>query len=406
MQAQETLPKWEPGFLDVHFIATGGGNCAMVIMPDGTNMLVDAGELDPTSPRTLSPRNTRRFPDYSKMAYQWQSDYIREMIPKKDNTLLLDYALVTHFHEDHFGSKYPGVPYSEKGNYFVSGITGVAEEVGIHTLVDRGWNYPADLRKISREKSSPDVLANYFSFVDWSIAHADMRYEEFKPGVRDQFIMRYHPEAYPTFTVENIQSNGIILKDGKPYTLMPAINTAKKIEMPGENHLSAGILLRYGEFKCYMGGDIPGTAPDFEQKSEWHDVESVVAPIVGEVDVTTANHHANRDAMTHFYLSVLKPRVIIQEVWSSDHPGHEALLRMTSQKIWKGERDLFSTAMLEANRLVIGELIENSYKSMSGHIVLRVTPGGEQYSIYILNNETPSKHITAVHGPYSTKEKQ
>ena len=45
MAAQEQLPKWEKGYLDIHHINTGRGSCAFLILPDGTNMMIDAGDL-------------------------------------------------------------------------------------------------------------------------------------------------------------------------------------------------------------------------------------------------------------------------------------------------------------------------------------------------------------------------
>jgi hypothetical protein len=187
---------------------------------------------------------------------------------------------------------------------------------------------------------------------------------------------------------------------------MPQVSEVKDFsKLPGENPLSCGIKIQYGDFIFYTGGDIAGKQPDFMKSPEWIDVESLVAPVIGEVDVATCNHHANRDAMSDFYLSVLKPRVIIQEVWSSDHPGHESLLRMTSKNIWPENRDIFATNMLLANKLVIGELIDNSYKSMQGHIVIRVMPTGNKYFIYILNNESTERNVTNVFGPYYSKKK-
>jgi hypothetical protein len=109
--------------------------------------------------------------------------------------------------------------------------------------------------------------------------------------------------------------------------------------------------------------------------------------------------------MSELYLSILKPRVIIQEVWSSDHPGHESLLRMTSKNIWSAERDLFATNMLLANKLVIGELIDRSYKNMQGHIVIRVMSPGDKYYVYILNNESTERNVTNVFGPYFSNKK-
>ena len=44
----QILPAWSEGELDIHFINTGRGECAFYILPDGTTLLVDAGELKKT----------------------------------------------------------------------------------------------------------------------------------------------------------------------------------------------------------------------------------------------------------------------------------------------------------------------------------------------------------------------
>ena len=40
----QPLPAWTPGSLDIHQINTGKGNSALFLLPDGTTMLVDAGD--------------------------------------------------------------------------------------------------------------------------------------------------------------------------------------------------------------------------------------------------------------------------------------------------------------------------------------------------------------------------
>jgi hypothetical protein len=117
------------------------------------------------------------------------------------------------------------------------------------------------------------------------------------------------------------------------------------------------------------------------------------------------DHHGNRDAHNEFNIKTLKPRVWIQQTWSSDHPGHEVLRRVTSKYLYPGPRDLFATNILEANKLVIGPFLEQSYKSMDGHIVVRVMPGGAEYYVIILNDENETHEIWSVHGPYQTKIK-
>jgi len=401
------LPVWETGMLDIHFINTGAGNCIFSILPDGTTLLIDAGEQDPTSPRVLSPRNTPRYPNYSNLGYQWQADYILSMLSDKKPEI--DYALITHFHSDHYGGMYPGIAKSETGNYYLSGITGVGDIIPVKVLIDRGWYYPVDLKAhavSNRERFSS--LLNYWDFVTHHQNKNDLQYQQFEVGANNQFSLVHAPEKYQNFSIRNINANGIVWNGdnhSKFISRMPDTSTVIATgNIPGENALSCGILMEYGPFRFYTGGDIQGKQPDFMNKPEWFDMESLVGPVVGEVDVTTANHHANRDAMSENYLAILKPRVIIQEVWSSDHPGHEALLRMTSKKIWEEERDLFATNMLESNRLVIGNLIDESYRSMHGHIVLRVMPGGKDYYIYILNHQDEERKVKSVFGPYLSKK--
>jgi beta-lactamase superfamily II metal-dependent hydrolase len=406
-QRTDALPEWKEGYLDIHFISTGVGNCAFAVLPDGTTLLIDAGEQDPTSPRVLSPRNTPRYPNYSKLGFQWQADYISSMFPK-GRAPVLDFALISHFHGDHFGGVYAAIPKSEKGNYFLAGITGVGDIIPIKKLIDRGYDYPYDLK--THDKGNSDELQslkNLWNFTSFHEKASGLIHEKLIIGSDKQIALQINPKKFPDFSIRNINANGEVWSgvQGKPNnSKLPDIETIKsKGNAPGENPLSCGIRIQYGAFTFYTSGDIPGTQPEFEKMPEWYDIESAVAPVVGEVDVTTTNHHANRDAMTPYYLSVLKPRVIIQEVWSSDHPGHETLIRMTSKKIWPDERDLFATNMLEANRLVIGDLLDRSYKSTQGHIVLRVMPQGKEYFIYVLSNLDVDRHVTGVFGPYKSK---
>ena len=43
----QVLPPWQTGYLDIHHINTGHGDAAFYIFPDGTTMLLDAGESLP-----------------------------------------------------------------------------------------------------------------------------------------------------------------------------------------------------------------------------------------------------------------------------------------------------------------------------------------------------------------------
>ena len=406
----QSLPPWQAGYLDLHHINTGHGDAAFYIFPDGTTMLLDAGEMDPNSARINSPRNAKLHPNNNKRAYEWISDYIKLFHPTPSNPIL-DYALITHFHADHFGSYYAGAKPSPSGDYILSGITGVGELLKFRRILDRGYpdyNYPRALKKdsIMKAAESPDeykAIINYWKFTEHHSNTYGMVVEQFKAGSSKQITLQKNAEKFKTFKVQNIKANGTIWlgKGNETLEYFPKLSTG--LYVPGENQLSLALRIDYGDFRYYTGGDCPGIADLGAPK--WNDVETPMSKAIGEVDVAVMDHHGNRDAHNEFNIKTLRPRVWIQQTWSSDHPGHEVLRRVTSKYLYPGPRDLFATNMLEANKNVIGPFLEQSYKSMEGHIVVRVMPGGTTYYIFILNDENETHEIWSKHGPYETKVK-
>jgi beta-lactamase superfamily II metal-dependent hydrolase len=400
------LPPWKEGMLDLHHINTGRGDAALYILPDGTTLLLDAGEMPPVA----SPRRTPPHPDGSKPAHEWIVSYIRKFMPAVSQGML-DYALITHFHGDHFGSYYPEAPMSKTGQYFRSGITGVGDDIRIATMIDRGYpeyRYPGDLKRLRASAYATKEfdlgaksIVNYWNFVDYHVRSSGMKAASLRAGRDDQIVLVHNPEKFPTFRVRNIKSNGTIWtgKGTETFEHFGSYNDSVSIS---ENPLSNAIRIDYGGFRYYTGGDCPSIA-DLGQPA-WNDVGTPVAKAVGEVDVAVMDHHGNRDSHNEFNVKTLRPRVWIQQTWSSDHPGHEVLRRITSTYLYEGPRDLFATNMMEANKIVIGPLIERSYKSTDGHIVLRVMPGAKEYFVIILNDENQENEVKAVFGPYQTKK--
>jgi beta-lactamase superfamily II metal-dependent hydrolase len=410
--AGKPLPAWQEGYLDLHHINTGRGNAAYYIFPDGTTMLVDAGELSPLDERTFTPRNAVIRPDSTRKPFEWIAQYIQQVAPVKTKPVI-DYALITHFHDDHFGAWYPTAPVSKSGKYLLTGITGVAEKIPVGTLFDRGnpaYQYPYDMKKLAGQHGGGEIrfgqtMKNYFQFLDVQ-QQRGMKLTPFKAGSRQQVQLLHKANAFPGFYVQNIKANQWIWtgKDSGVVQHFPAIDTANRKTWPDENSLSLALTIHYGPFTYYTGGDNPGNV--FTGDNPLRDVETPMAKAIGEVDVATLDHHGNRDAVNEFQVKTFRPRVWIGQSWSSDHPGHEVLIRMTNTAIYSGPRDLFATNMLEANRIVIGPLIDRSYKSQQGHIVVRVLPGGQSYYVVILDDTTPAMPVKAVFGPYLSKTKQ
>jgi beta-lactamase superfamily II metal-dependent hydrolase len=386
----QPLPLWTPGTLDIHQINTGRGNSALLIFPDKTTLLVDAGDGG-----RLPPRGTPPKPDASRGPGEWIARYVRHMLGG-DASAALDYAYLTHLHDDHMGGVAPGKK-TGKGGYKLTGITEAGEHIRIGKMLDRGWpdyNYPAPVRD--------PTVQNYRSFLAWQQKQNGMKVERLRPGRNDQIVPLREAAKYPNFEVRNIAANGEIWTGVSSNTRQhfPRIEDLRPEEYPTENMCSMAIRISYGKFDFYTGGDMPGVR--LEGAPIWNDVETPVAQATGPVEVSVLNHHGNRDSQNAFFLSALRPQVFLIPVWSTDHPGHDVLDRMFSTRIYPGPRQVFATNMLEANKLVIGELLDR-LASSQGHIVVRVEPGGETFRVLILDDSAESFRVKAIHGPYQSR---
>jgi len=406
------LPSWTEGTLDLHHINTGRGDCAFYVLPDGTTMLVDAGEMDPTSERVHSPRNARARPDGSRPPHDWIVDYIRQMAP---DVTALDYAFLTHFHDDHLGCVTERAADSEYGPYKCTGLTGAGDILPFETLVDRDhpdYDYPLAIdhpRVVAAMGDSPayrqvcGTFENYRRFVEWHRDERGMVIEKFTPGLNDQFLLQRSPERYSTFEVRNICGNGAVWTGVGTVARQqfPEIDDLPLDEVPNENLVSCGIRICYGKFTFFNGADIPGV-PGVGRPA-WWDLETPVAQVVGQVDVAVLNHHGYRDTHNEYFVKTLRPRVWVHQNWSADQPGQDVLSRLTSTHLYPGPRDLFGTEILEANRIVIGPAIDRAYRSTRGHIVVRVLPGGDTYWVITLDDTTTERCVTGVFGPYEAQ---
>lgn len=397
------LPPWEEGMMDIHHINTGRGDAAFFLLPDGTTLLVDAGDMSETHPRTLSAMSAKLKPNRSKTAPQWIVDYIGQFTVKTE-VPKLDYALITHYHDDHFGEMDAHRKLVKQGNYFLTGITEVGNSIPIGMLLDRGSDYPFDLKdvELQRELSRNDAysmiatLKNYWKFSDYHVRQGDLVHNTLVAGALNQIKLMKAPQNFPEFSIRNIAVNGEVWS-GQDNGTVALFSLG---DYPGENPLSTCIKVSYGKFDYFTGGDISGV--NAFGGSDLNSVESNVAPVIGPVDVATLNHHGNRDSQNTFYVRIVRPRVWIQQNWSSDHPGDEVLRRIGSTKLYPGERDIFSTVMLQPNKDVIGSRL-NSYKSQEGHIVVRVYDNGDRYDIFVLDDNSEQRTIKNKFGPYSSR---
>ncbi|MFD2933520.1 ComEC/Rec2 family competence protein [Spirosoma flavum] len=397
-QIGKPLAVWQTGQLDIHHINTGQGNATFIVFPDGTNLLIDAGAINTIDWRTNKPRNIPVKPGNDRQAGEWIARYVRNALRFQADPVI-NYAIITHFHDDHMGSPL-NVIKRGAGGYVLTGITEVGEHIPIRKVIDRGWPdyaYP-------RSFASDSMVVNYHRFLDWQINHKGLIVEQFQAGRNDQIASVKQPELrkkYP-FEVRNLAVNGQIWTgDGsKTRPLFPDLTSLPATEYPNENMCSIALQIRYGNFDYFSGGDIQGVLQF--GSPVWHDVETPLAKVVGPVDVQLLDHHGYADSQNGALLASLRPRVFVIPAWASSHPGRDVLERIFSEKTYTGERDVFATNLLEESKLAIGDLLPR-LKSQSGHVVVRVENGGKSYRVLVLDDNDELFSVKAIHGPYQAQ---
>jgi beta-lactamase superfamily II metal-dependent hydrolase len=385
----DAFPAWTQGYMDIHHINTGRGECVFAILPDGTSMLIDAGAVVPS--RGISDAR----PNSSKSAGEWITRYIREMmrpLPERK----IDYLFLTHFHSDHMGDVRVGRQKSKKGNYVLSGITEVGDKTPFQKIIDRDWPAYNSPKGLADDKN----MQNYIRFVNWQVTNG-VAAEQFKVGSNDQFKLIKQANKYPEFEIRNLAANGYVWTgvQNQVRNHFPAINTTAASELPIEHQYSAAIRISYGKFDYFNGGDLVNSNAATDGGP---DIERQVGLVTGPVEVCKANNHAGYNTMGEAFLKAVRPSVVILPLWSSGQLENVGLQRMLSKSIYPEERDVFATNLTEADKKVIGRRI-NQMKSQQGHIVTRVHPRGDRYAIYILDDSAENYKIKAIHGPYESR---
>jgi beta-lactamase superfamily II metal-dependent hydrolase len=392
----DVLSSWTPGTLDIHQIVTGRGNAAFMMFPDGTRMLVDAGDAGDTEYDRLHASDADQRPDASRTPAQWIARYVRHMLAGDD--LRLDYAVITHFHGDHMGIITGAEPRSTFGDYRLRGITEVAEAIPIRRLVDRGWpdySYltpPAD-----------QMFVNYRRFIAANVAAGRLTMVGAKAGSATQIVQVRKPNPQLPFEVRIVGVNDRLWTGTgeEARVRFPALDAIPlREDWPDENMCSIALRIKYGRFDYFTGGDMPGYP--VPGAAGWHDLETDVARVIGPTDVHVVNHHGSLEEENPFWLSTLRSRVMILPAWAATHPSADVLKRMLSPRVYPGRRDIFVTLFREATKASIGARAAQ-VASDHGHVVVRVEPGGARYWVLVLDDTTESYRITSVHGPYTSE---
>lgn len=388
----QTLPPRQAGEMDIHHINTGSGNCTLIVAPDGTSVMIDAG-----ASRGRAETNTVEHPDESKRPGEWQARYAKRFVPCDAQEL--DFLLVTHLHPDHLGDITPESPKSTHGDFLLSGVTDVDNVLPVKVHIDRSF---PDYGFTALPYSAPWSI-NYSNYLNSRVARGQI-VQKARAGATDQIFLVHDPTAFPTFQCRVLAANAVVWTGEGHSTrnIMPAPENIPKGLVINENCFCVATRFVYGRFSYFAGGDL--ICDTYDGRFPWLDVETPVVQVAGRTEVAAADHHGYFDACGPNFVKNLNAQAYIVQSWDVGHPGPAQVQRMLGN--WTKEDSLtavFATELHPYNA-IYNRRFTPQLKSHSGHVIIRVASGGDSFKIIVTDSKDESDTVKAVFGPFISRQ--
>jgi len=195
----------------------------------------------------------------------------------------INWFVVTHYHSDHIGA------------------TNALVQAGIQidSVFDRGWRY------------CTSTYTNYYAAIIGGVRHtiADGRVIDLGNGVTSRIV--------------SLNGNGLL---NEPYISSNCSGGGPN----NENDFSVTMVVSYGDFDFYVGGDLSGS-----NTGSYTDIETSVAPEVGDIEVYQVNHHGSASSSNQFFLDTIDPEVSIISLGNNSygHPDPATVQRLLATSV-------------------------------------------------------------------------
>jgi len=386
---------WQKGHFQVHFIYTGVAESMFWILPDGTSMLLDCGDHPAI---TRGDYAVPVLPGPQRLAGEWIARYVRRVNPAGAK---VDYAMLSHYHSDHSGwIRWQSSGPRPKGMELPcqrSGFPLAAEQLTFARAIDRAWPDFNDPLPVGDDEAG-EVRDMIRTFYKWLEKRDGTKVEKFRLGATDQIVPLHDAAACQDFSVHNICANGrIVTRDGKVRDLYADWISRNKPKCLGENGLSLGMIVRYGDFSFYTAGDFSTTLDHADGTPML--LESEQAKELGHVEVAKINHHGYY-SMPAPLVKALSAKVWVSCVWDYWHSIRPVCERLADRTLYPGDRVICpgvfpaSRVREDAGAPWMADVAPAAFDA--GHIVLDVPPGGRDYSVSYLTAADESMAVKSV----------
>jgi competence protein ComEC len=314
-----------PKSLDIYFIDTEGGAATLIVTPAGHSLLIDTG-----------------FPgdrDAGRIAH-----VALDLAKLKQ----IDHCVVTHWHRDHEG-----------------GVPTLAKLIPIKNYYDHG--FPPTI--------AADMQAEFVEAYKQTVQGKSVT---LKPG--DEIKLD------TSLKVRVLAASGMVLGDqsAAPQIRPCGEGFESQAEDKSDNAASVGLLLTFGRFRFFAGGDLT-----------WNVENRLVCPknLIGKVDVYQVDHHGMASSNNPKMIQTIEPRVAVID--NGARKGGEArtfatLKNSQVEAIYQLHRNVQTTE----NDNAPPEFVANDEENCKGEMIkVSVASDGKSYSVSI-----PAKKISRTYG--------
>lgn len=361
---------WVPGTFEVHVFDVEQGDSQLIISPSGKTLLIDVREAS---------WNTGAGAAYI-------ADKLRQIMGPSFSRI--DYIMPSHLHLDHIGyAGYGGIWALLEVQGFTVGKL-IDRDAGVWVDSDSNGVCNPDTEIVWYNAGTTSGTARNWLCYATNPANATKLNREIA-----QINSTTQIDLGPDVVVKIVQrdAENVMMADG--VTPLRGDHTADAVP-PSENDYSIGVKITYGQLDYATAGDSDGEYATSQFGYTYNDVEAVLAPRIGAVDVMRANHHGSGHSTSQLYADTLQPHASFISCGDNTfgHPGQTTLDRLL---FWGA---VYLTNLCDTTRNYGASVIVN------GDIVLK-SADGVNYTIngtpYTASNP-PTATPTATNTPTNT----